>query len=71
MKGRRGGGYQLYNLKKDTHELNNLYDSEKEVAEFFKSKMNTILSLSHYSREKLEEEDEEALELLRSLGYIQ
>ena len=66
------GGFELYNIKDDPLELNNLISVKKEKYEFLKKKLDDIIKKKKPYTEKskiiLDGEDKEKL---RSLGYIQ
>ncbi|OIO61949.1 hypothetical protein AUJ83_03800 [Candidatus Woesearchaeota archaeon CG1_02_33_12] len=65
-------GYQLYNLKKDPQELNNLADIEKDQFKLMKEKIEEWMSREKENISSLTKPlDEETKEKLRSLGYLQ
>ncbi len=65
------GQFELYNLKKDPQELNNVVAIEKDKFEFLKHKLNGyIQQASPQSQTSKLIFDEEAKESLKSLGYI-
>ncbi len=66
----KDGHYELYDLKKDPCELNDVYALQKEMADFLRPKMQEILGSYEYTTKELGEEDSQTLELLRSLNYI-
>ena len=66
------GSYELYNLKKDPQEINNLVSKENKMFVLLKNKlfMHIALSAKENRGEKMEFTGEEK-EILRSLGYAQ
>jgi arylsulfatase A-like enzyme len=64
--------YELYNLKNDPEELNNLVDIEKEKFEFLKVRLNKWRKYALPGQEEKDKIlDEETRKKLRSLGYVQ
>jgi len=65
-------GYELYNLKEDPQELNNLIDKEKEQFEFLKKKLEEWMNRPKPKIAPLTKPiDEKTKEKLKSLGYLQ
>ena len=63
---------ELYNLKEDPQELNNLIDLEKEKFVFLKKKLDSWKRQTEIIMPKNRQPlSEEARERLKSLGYIQ
>jgi len=68
------GKDELYNLKKDPLEKNNIAEKEKEISE---SLLNEILSIEKSTLKtsrragRVEEKDMKEIEKLKSLGYLQ
>jgi len=64
--------YELYNLKEDPQELNNLADIEKDQFKLMKEKLEEWVSREKENISSLTKPlDEETKEKLRSLGYLQ
>jgi hypothetical protein len=69
--------YELYNLAADPQENQNLSDQEEVVMEELKSVLTTFLKKKRImkvlpdERQKSDEERQEEMRALRSLGYIQ
>ena len=64
--------FELYNLKEDPEEKNNLIDKEKEVASRMKNKILEFLKLqSNEGDADLEDLTEKSKKLLRKLGYLE
>lgn len=65
------GSYELYNLKGDPAELNNLFSVEKEVANNFKHTLDLLVrrSVNKLSHAKIELNERDK-EKLKSLGYL-
>jgi len=70
---RQGGKeYQLYNLKNDPQELNNLADIEKDQFKLMKAKLEEYMTRAKQNiSSSIKPLDEETKEKLRSLGYLQ
>ena len=67
-----GERYQLYNLKTDPQELNNLVEIEKEQFEFLKAKLEEWMNRPKPDITPLTKSlDEDTKDRLRSLGYLQ
>ena len=63
--------FELYDIKKDPHENNNLIDKEKEIASTMKKKILDFLSLqSNEGDADISDLTEKSKKLLRKLGYI-
>lgn len=69
--GSRSEEYQLYNLKKDPNELNNLILKEKNRANFLKQILKYFIKDVNYKIYAPKPLDEETRRKLKSLGYIQ
>lgn len=64
--------YELYNIKADPEELNDIVDIEKEQSEFLEAKLKKWMSRPRPNITSLSMPlDEETKERLRSLGYLQ
>jgi arylsulfatase A-like enzyme len=64
-------GYELYNLKEDPWESNNLVSFEKKEFGFLKSKLDGYKQACMQDRKDKPTLDEETKERLKSLGYTQ
>ena len=63
--------YELYNLKGDPQELNNLVSAEKEKFGFLKQKLDDYKQVGPQNKKSKASLDEATQERLRSLGYLQ
>jgi arylsulfatase A-like enzyme len=64
--------YELYNLKNDTQELNNLVDIEEERFQFLRTKLEEWMNRPRPKITPLTKSlDEKTKERLKSLGYLQ
>jgi choline-sulfatase len=70
--GPHGEEYELYNLKNDSQELNNLANLEKEQFKFLKAKLEEWMNRAKPEITSLAKPlDKETKERLKSLGYLQ
>jgi len=63
--------YELYNLKEDNNEQNNLVSKEKEIFEFLKKRLDGYKQVNNQNNITKTTLDKETKERLKSLGYVQ
>jgi tetratricopeptide (TPR) repeat protein len=61
---------ELYNLKEDPHEVNNLISLQADKARLMREQLLKMIAIGHKAQQKTETMDAERLEQLASLGYI-